>query len=49
MPLEVFQPPATLRDQLIEFQSRQQCYLLAELEHLAVRLGYSMEDGVLPP
>jgi hypothetical protein len=25
MPLEVFQLPATLREQLIEFQNRQQC------------------------
>jgi hypothetical protein len=32
MPLEVFQAPATLRDQLIEFQARQQCHPLTELE-----------------
>mgnify|MGYP002777018478 FL=1 len=41
MPLEVFQAPATLRDQLIEFQTRQQCYPLAELEQLKKELsGY---------
>ena len=41
MPLEVFQAPATLRDQLIEFQTRQQCYPLAELEQLKEELsGY---------
>jgi hypothetical protein len=36
MPLEVFQAPATLRDQLIEFQTRQQCYPLAEIEQLCI-------------
>jgi hypothetical protein len=41
MPLEVFQAPATLRDQLIEFQTRQKCYPLAELEQLKEELsGY---------
>jgi Eco29kI restriction endonuclease len=41
MPLEVFQAPATLREQLIEFQTRQQCYPLAELEQLKEELaGY---------
>ncbi|RUT07832.1 hypothetical protein DSM106972_020920 [Dulcicalothrix desertica PCC 7102] len=41
MPLEVFQAPATLRDQLIEFQTRQQCYPLTELEQLKEELsGY---------
>lgn len=41
MPLEVFQAPATLRDQLIQFQTRQQCYPLASLEQLKPELsGY---------
>lgn len=41
MPLEVFQAPATLRNELIEFQTRQQCYPLAELEQLKEELsGY---------
>lgn len=41
MPLEVFQAPATLREQLIEFQSRQQCYPLTELDQLKEELaGY---------
>lgn len=41
MPFEVFQAPATLRDQLIEFQTRQQCYPLTELEQLKEELsGY---------
>ncbi|MFN7659292.1 MAG: DNA cytosine methyltransferase, partial [Dolichospermum sp.] len=35
MPLEVFQAPPTLRDQLIEFQTRQHCYPLAELDELS--------------
>ncbi|MFN6004320.1 MAG: Eco29kI family restriction endonuclease [Dolichospermum sp.] len=41
MPLEVFQAPPTLRDQLIEFQTRQHCYPLAELDELKEELaGY---------
>ena len=41
MPLEVFQAPATLRDQLIEFQARQQCHPLTELEQFKEELaGY---------
>jgi hypothetical protein len=41
MPLEVFQAPPTLRDQLIEFQARQQCHPLTELEELKEELaGY---------
>ncbi len=41
MPLEVFQAPATLREQLIEFQNRQQCYPLTELEqHKEELAGY---------
>jgi hypothetical protein len=41
MPLEVFQAPATLRKQLIEFQARQQCYPLTELEQRKEELaGY---------
>lgn len=41
MPREVFQAPATLRDQLIEFQSRQQCHPLTELEEFKEDLaGY---------
>lgn len=41
MPLEVFQAPTTLREQLIEFQARQQCYPLTELEQLKEELaGY---------
>ncbi|MCC5599743.1 Eco29kI family restriction endonuclease [Nostoc favosum] len=41
MPLEVFQAPATLRDQLIEFQARQQCHPLTELEqHKEELAGY---------
>ena len=41
MPLEVFQAPATLRDQLIEFQARQQCHSLTELEQFKEELaGY---------
>ena len=41
MPLEVFQAPATLRDQLIEFQARQQCHPLTDLEQFKEELaGY---------
>lgn len=41
MPLEVFQAPATLREQLIEFQSRQHCYPLSDLDQLKSELaGY---------
>ncbi|GCL44285.1 Eco29kI family restriction endonuclease [Anabaena sp. FACHB-1250] len=41
MPLEVFQAPPTLREQLIEFQTRQHCYPLAELDELKEELaGY---------
>ncbi len=41
MPLEVFQAPATLREQLIEFQARQPCHPLTELDHLKDELaGY---------
>ena len=41
MPLEVFQAPATLRGQLIEFQARQPCYRLNELDQLKDELaGY---------
>lgn len=41
MPLEVFQAPATLREQLIEFQARQQCHPLMELEqHKQELAGY---------
>ena len=41
MPLEVFQAPATLHKQLIQFQSRQQCYPLTELDQLKEDLaGY---------
>jgi hypothetical protein len=32
MPFEVFQIPITLRNQLIEFQARQQCHHLEEIE-----------------
>lgn len=34
MPLEVFQAPTTLREQLIEFQARQPCHPLIELDQL---------------
>lgn len=41
MPLEVFQAPATLREQLIEFQARQPCHPLNELDQLKDELaGY---------
>ena len=41
MVLEVFQAPPTLRDQLIDFQARQHCYPLTELEELKEELaGY---------
>ena len=41
MPLEVFHAPATLREQLIEFQARQQCYPLSEMEqHKEELAGY---------
>lgn len=41
MPLEVFQAPPTLREQLIEFQTRQHCYPLAELDEFKEELaGY---------
>lgn len=38
---EVFQAPAILRDQLIEFQARQKCYPLTQLEEFKEDLaGY---------
>lgn len=41
MSLEVFQAPPTLRYQLIDFQARQHCYSLTELEELKEELaGY---------
>ena len=39
MPLEVFQAPATLREQLIEFQARQPCHPLNELDQLKDELS----------
>lgn len=41
MPLEVFQAPTTLRGQLIEFQTRQQCYPLAELEQFCSKFWFN--------
>ncbi|MEC4814307.1 MAG: hypothetical protein SAK29_13680 [Scytonema sp. PMC 1069.18] len=44
MLLEIFQAPATLRDQLIEFQARQQCHPLTELENFKEELKYIQGD-----